>query len=93
MSELQEILLSHQAPMNVRTLTGRPRTTVRGLSAFSKEDGLKQLDHEPSHLKDQDQFSSILLVLLIFSGGITSNRFSESEPGALEALCTGLPSW
>jgi hypothetical protein len=64
-----------------------------GLSAFSKEDGLKQLDHEPSRLKDQDEFSSLLLVLLIFSGGITSNRFSGSETGALEALCTGLPSW
>ncbi len=58
--------------MNMQTLTGRPKTTVRGLSAFSKEDGLKQLDHEPSRLKDQDQFSSLLLVLLIFFGVFTS---------------------
>ena len=93
MSELQEILLSHQALMNIQTLTGRPKTTVKGLPAFSKEDGLEQLDYEPSHLKDQDQFSSLLLVLLILSGAITSKRSSGSEPGALEALCTGLPSW
>jgi len=64
-----------------------------GLPAFSKEDGFKQLDHEPSRLKDQGQFSGLCLVLLIFSGAITSKRSSGSEPGALEALCTGLPSW
>ena len=80
MSELQEILLSLQALMNTQTLTGRPMTTVMGLPVFSKEDGLKQLDHEPSRLKDQDQFSSLLLVLLILSGAITSKDPQDRSP-------------